>query len=318
MKKIAILTSGGDAPGMNAAIRAAVRTCINSNVEPYVVYDGYKGLVEGRITKVDRRFVSEVLNRGGTIIGTARLNEFKEIECQKKAVKNLNDLGIEGLVVIGGDGTFRGADELCGLGINCIGVAGTIDNDINSSGYTIGFDTALNTIVEAVDKLRDTSSSHHRCTIVEVMGRHCGDLALYSSIACGADILIDPNTEVNEEEMYKDIIRMKEEGRRHVLIIVSENLLNCSELAKKIEENTGFETRANVLGHFQRGGVPTGMDRFRASVLGSEAVKYLLNGETDKMLYLSNKEVKSLSFDEAIKKKTIDYKYLYEVNKIIG
>ena len=318
MKKIAILTSGGDAPGMNAAIRAAVRTCLNNNVEPYVIYDGYKGLVEGRIVKVDRRFVSEVLNRGGTIIGTARLNEFKDEEYQKKAVKNLMDLGIEGVVVIGGDGTFRGANELGDLGIKCMGVAGTIDNDINSPGYTIGFDTALNTIVEAVDKIRDTSSSHHRCTIVEVMGRHCGDLALYSSIACGADILIDPLTGVNEEEMYKDIIRMKEEGRRHVLIIVSENILNCNELAKRIEENTGFETRANVLGHFQRGGVPTGMDRFRASVLGSEAVKYLLNGESDKMLYLSNKEVKSLSFDEAIKGKQIDYKYLYEVNKVIG
>lgn len=318
MKRIGILTSGGDAPAMNAAIRAAVRTCLNSNVEPYVIYDGYKGLVEGKIMKVDRRFVSEVLNRGGTIIGTARLNEFKDIEFQKKAVENLRNLSIEGLVVIGGDGTFRGANELCELGIKCIGVAGTIDNDINSAGYTIGFDTALNTIVEAVDKIRDTSSSHNRCSIVEVMGRHCGDLALYSSIACGADILIDPNTTFNEEEMYKDIIRMKEEGRRHVLIIVSENLLNCQELANKIQDNTGFETRANILGHFQRGGNPTAMDRFRASVLGSEAVKYLLNGESDKMIYLSNKEVKSLPFDDAIKQKVIDYTYLYDVNKMIG
>ena len=318
MKKIGILTSGGDAPGMNAAIRAAVRTCLNNNIEPYVIYDGYKGLVEGKIIKVDRRFVSEVLNRGGTIIGTARLREFNELEIQKKAVENLNELGIDGLLVIGGDGTFRGANELCNLGIKCVGIAGTIDNDINSAGYTVGFDTALNTIVDAVDKIRDTSSSHHRCTIVEVMGRHCGDLALYSSIACGADILIDPNTEFNEEEMYKDIIRMREEGRRHVLIIVSENIMNCSELAKKVEANTGFETRANVLGHFQRGGSPTAMDRFRASVLGSEAIKRLLNGESDKMLYLSNKEVRSLSFDDAIKKKTIDYTYLYDINKVIG
>lgn len=318
MRKIGILTSGGDAPGMNAAIRAAVRTCLNSGVEPYVIYDGYKGLVEGRIVKVDRRFVSEVLNRGGTIIGTARLEEFKNIEVQKKGLENLKELGIEGLVVIGGDGSFRGANELGELGIKCIGVAGTIDNDINSPGYTVGFDTALNTIIDAVDKLRDTSSSHHRCTIVEVMGRHCGDLALYSSIACGADILIDPNTSVNEEEMYKEIISMKEEGRRHVLIIVSENILDTSELAVKIQKNTGFETRANVLGHFQRGGNPTAMDRFRASVLGSEAVKFLMNGESDKMIYLSNKEVKAISFDEAIKKKDIDYTYLYEVNKLIG
>ena len=318
MKKIAVLTSGGDAPGMNAAIRAVVRTCLNSGVEPYVVYDGYKGLVEGRIKKVDRRFVSEIINRGGTIIGTARLKEFNDIEVQKKAISNLNKLGREGLVVIGGDGSFRGAEELCDWGVKCIGVAGTIDNDINSRGYTIGFDTALNTIVEAIDKLRDTSSSHNRCTIVEVMGRHCGDLALYSSIACGADILIDPNTYINEKEMFKEIIKMKEEGRRHVLIVASENVLDCNALAKRIEENTGFETRANILGHFQRGGIPTGMDRFRASVLGCEAVKYLLAGKSDIMLYLSNKEVKSLSLQEAVQKKKIEYTYLYEVNKVIG
>ena len=318
MKKIAVLTSGGDAPGMNAAVRAVVRTCLNSGIEPYVINDGYKGLVEGKIKKVNRRFVSEVLNRGGTIVGTARLKEFTELEVQQKAVNNLQELGIEGMVVIGGDGSFRGAIDLGKLGVNCIGVAGTIDNDINSSGYTVGFDTALNTIVEAIDKIRDTSSSHHRCSIVEVMGRHCGDLALYSSIACGADILIDPNTVVDEEKMYKDIIRMKEEGRRHVLIVVSENVLDCNELAKRIEENTGFETRANVFGHFQRGGVPTAMDRFRASVLGCEAVKYLMEGKRNIMIYLENKQIRSLSLEEAVEKKTIDYKHLYEVNKVIG
>ncbi len=318
MQKIAVLTSGGDAPGMNAAIRAVVRTCLNKGIKPYVIYDGYKGLVEGKIKEVNRRFVSEILNRGGTIIGTARLKEFVDIEIQKKAATNLKNLGIDGLVVIGGDGSFRGASDLCKLGIKCIGIAGTIDNDINASGYTIGFDTALNTIVEAVDKIRDTSSSHHRCSIVEVMGRHCGDLALYSSIACGADILIDPNTNLDEKKMYEEIIKMKEEGRKHVLIIVSENILDCNELAKKIEQNTGFETRANVLGHFQRGGTPTGMDRFRASVLGSEAVKYLLDGKSNISLYLTNKEVKVVSFDVAVEKKVINYKYLYEVNKVIG
>lgn len=318
MKKIAVLTSGGDAPGMNAAIRAVVRNCLNCNVEPYIVVDGYKGLVENKIKKVDRRFVSEVLNRGGTIIGTARLNEFAELEYQQKAYDNLKKLGIEGLVVIGGDGSFRGAIDLCKLGVQCIGVAATIDNDINSSGYTVGFDTALNTIVEAIDKIRDTSSSHHRCSIVEVMGRNCGDLALYSSIACGADILIDPNTEMNEEEMYRDIIKMKNEGRRHVLIVVSENVLDSNELAKKIEENTGFETRANVFGHFQRGGVPTAMDRFRASVLGCEAVKCLMEGKTNIILYLENKQIKNVSLEKAVQKKNINYEYLYEINKIIG
>lgn len=318
MKKIGIITSGGDAPGMNPAIRAAVRTCLNNGVEPYVIYDGYKGLVEGKIIKADRRFVSEVLNRGGTIIGTARLKEFTDKAVQEKGYNNLKNLGIEGLVIVGGDGSFRGAKELSEFGIKCIGVAGTIDNDINADGYTIGFDTALNTIVEAVDKIRDTSSSHHRCSIVEVMGRHCGDLALYGSIACGADILITEETGYDLEFMYKDIIRMKEEGRKHVLIIISENILDCHELAKKIEANTGLETRANILGHFQRGGTPTAMDRFRASVLASEAVKYLLAGKNKEMLYLENKEVKSISLDEAIKKKKVAYSYLYDVNKIIG
>ena len=318
MKKIAVLTSGGDAPGMNPAIRAVVRTCLNNKIEPYVVYDGYKGLVEGKIIKANRRSVSEVLNRGGTIVGTARLKEFTDIEVQKKAVSNLKELGIDGMVVIGGDGSFRGAKDLCALGVKCIGIAGTIDNDINADGYTIGFDTALNTIVDAVDKIRDTSSSHHRCSIVEVMGRHCGDLALYSSIACGADILITADTGFDKEEIYKDIIKMKDEGRRHVLVVVSENVLDSKELAKEIEENTGFETRANILGHFQRGGVPTAMDRFRASVLGYEAVKYLLDGKSGEMIYLSNKEIKSISLDEAVQKKVNTYSYLYDVNKVIG
>ena len=318
MKKIAVLTSGGDAPGMNPAIRAVVRTCLNSKVEPYVVYDGYKGLVEGKIIKANRRSVSEVLNRGGTIIGTARLKEFTDVEVQKKAVANLNELGIDGLVVIGGDGSFRGAKDLTKFGIKCVCAAGTIDNDINADGYTIGFDTALNTIVEAVDKIRDTSSSHHRCSIVEVMGRHCGDLALYSSIACGADILITADTGYNKEEIYKDIIKMKDEGRRHVLVVVSENVLDSKELAKDIEENTGFETRTNILGHFQRGGVPTAMDRFRASVLGYQAVKLLLEGKSGIMIYLSNKEIKSISLDEAVQKKVNTYSYLYDVNKVIG
>ena len=318
MKKIAVLTSGGDAPGMNAAIRAVVRTCLNNKVEPYVIYDGYKGLLENKIVKADRRFVSEVLNRGGTIIGTARLKEFTETEIQKKAVNNLKQLGIEGLVVIGGDGSFRGAKDLCDLGVKCICIAGTIDNDINAEGYTIGFDTALNTIVEAVDKIRDTSSSHHRCSIVEVMGRHCGDLALYSSIACGADILITADTGVDKEKIYQDIIKMKEEGRRHVLVMVSENVLDCKALAKDIEQNTGFETRANILGHFQRGGVPTGMDRFRASVLGSASVKFLLEDKSNMMIYLSNKDVKSLPIEKAVEKKVLSYGHLYDVNKVIG
>lgn len=318
MKKVAILTSGGDAPGMNACLRAAVRTALNKGIEPYVVYDGYKGLVEGKILQVHRRFVSEVLNRGGTIIGTARLDEFREIKVREKAISNLHNLGINDLVVIGGDGSFRGALDLSNMGLNCVGVCATIDNDINAPGYTIGFDTALNTIVECIDKIRDTSSSHNRCSIVEVMGRHCGDLALYSSIACGADILIDPNTGCNLDSIIEDIKRMKHEGRKHVIIVVSENLLDVKELAKQIEAATGFETRATVLGHLQRGGTPSAMDRVTASVLGYSAIELLEKKEYDNMVYFLNGHVHKLKLEDVVKSKKIEYIELYKVNEMIG
>ena len=318
MKKVAILTSGGDAPGMNACLRAAVRTALNKDIEPYVVYDGYKGLVEGKILQVHRRFVSEVLNRGGTIIGTARLDEFKEQKFKEKAISNLHNLGINDLIVIGGDGSFRGASELTDMGLNCVGLCASIDNDINSSGYTIGFDTALNTIVECIDKIRDTSSSHTRCSIVEVMGRHCGDLALYSSIACGADILIDANTGFDLDVVVENIKRMKHEGRKHVIIIVSENILDVKQLAKDIESETGFETRATVLGYLQRGGTPSAMDRVTASVLGYSAIEMLENKEYGKMAYFMDNKVSYLDLKEVVKPKVINYKELYKVNEIIG
>ena len=318
MKKVAILTSGGDAPGMNACLRAAVRAALNKGIEPYVVYDGYKGLVEGKILQVHRRFVSEILNRGGTLIGTARLDEFKDVHVREKAVANLNNLGIKDLVVIGGDGSFRGASEISIMGINCVGVCASIDNDINAPGYTLGFDTALNTIVECIDKIRDTSSSHTRCSIVEVMGRHCGDLALYSSIASGADILIDPNTGFDFEKIVEDIKRMKHEGRKHVIIVVSENILDSKQLAKDLEKETGFETRTTILGYLQRGGKPSAMDRVSASVLGCNAIDMLENKEYDKMIYFANNQIYSLPIEEVIKPKEIDYKHLYKVNEIIG
>ena len=318
MKKVAILTSGGDAPGMNACLRAAVRAALNKGIEPYVVYDGYKGLVEGKILQVHRRFVSEVLNRGGTIIGTARLDEFKDVNVREKAVTNLKNLGIKDLIVIGGDGSFRGASELSVMGINCVGVCASIDNDINAPGYTIGFDTALNTIVECIDKIRDTSSSHTRCSIVEVMGRHCGDLALYSSIASGADILIDPITGFDFASIVENIKCMKHEGRKHVIIVVSENILDSKQLAKDIEKETGFETRTTILGYLQRGGTPSAMDRVVASVLGCNAIKMLEEKRYDEMIYFANNEVHSLPINDAIKQKEISYKHLYKVNEIIG
>ena len=318
MKKVAILTSGGDAPGMNACLRAAVRAALNKGIEPYVVYDGYKGLVEGKILQVHRRFVSEVLNRGGTIIGTARLEEFKDIKVREKAITNLYNLGINDLVIIGGDGSFRGAKDLEDMGVNCVGVCATVDNDINAPGYTIGFDTALNTIVGCIDRIRDTSSSHTRCSIVEVMGRHCGDLALYSSLACGADILIDPNTGYDMNVIIENIKRMKHEGRKHVLIVVSENVLNVKDLAKDIEDSTGFETRYTILGHLQRGGVPSAMDRVSASVLGYKSIDMLLEKNYGKMIYFNNNHVSYIPLQDAIKNKKIDYKELYEVNEVIG
>lgn len=318
MKKVAILTSGGDAPGMNACLRAAVRAALNNDIEPYVVYDGYKGLVEGKILEVHRRFVSEILNRGGTIIGTARLDEFKELKVREKAISNLHNLGINDLIVIGGDGSFRGASELGDMGLNCIGVCATIDNDINAPGYTIGFDTALNTIVNCIDRIRDTSSSHTRCSIVEVMGRHCGDLALYSSIACGADILIDPINGYDVEKIIEDVKRMKHEGRKHVIIVASENILNVKELAKNIEEVTGFETRATVLGYLQRGGTPSAMDRVTASILGYSSIDMLMKKEYGKMVYFVNNHVESKELSEVVKSKNVDYTELYKVNEIIG
>ena len=227
-------------------------------------------------------------------------------------------MGIHDLIVIGGDGSFRGAKELSVMGINCVGVCATVDNDINAPGYTIGFDTALNTIVECIDKIRDTSSSHTRCSIVEVMGRHCGDLALYSSIASGADILIDANTGFDFDVIVEDIKRMKHEGRKHVIIVVSENILDSKQLAKDLEKATGFETRTTILGYLQRGGKPSAMDRVAASVLGYNAIDMLSNKEYDKMIYFLNNHIYSLPLDEAIKVKEIDYKHLYKVNEIIG
>ena len=318
MKRLAIITSGGDAPGMNACLRAVVRGCLNSGIEPFVVYDGYKGLVEGKILQVHRRFVSEILNRGGTIIGTARLPEFTEFEVREKAISNLKSLGINDLVVIGGDGSFRGAIDLENMGLNVIGICGTIDNDINCSGYTIGFDSALNTIVDCIDKIRVTSSSHTRCSIVEVMGRHCGDLALYASLACGADILIDANTGFDFDKIVEDVKRMKHEGRKHVIIVVSENILDVHEFAKNVEKATGFESRATILGHLQRGGVPSAMDRVTGSILGYKAIELLTNKESGKMVYFLDNHVYTKPLGEVVKPREINYMDLYKINEIIG
>ncbi|ATZ16213.1 6-phosphofructokinase [Entomoplasma freundtii] len=279
LRKIGILTSGGDAPGMNAAVAAIIKTGIAKGLEVYVVEDGYKGLVNGCIQKADIAFASEIQSRGGTAIGSARLPEFQELAVREKAVMNLKKFGIEALVVIGGDGSYMGAQRLTEMGINCIGLPGTIDNDIVSSDYTIGFDTALNTIVEAIDRIRDTMQSHNRCDVVEVMGNKCGDLALYAGLATGAEIISTSEDKLSEETIVSQVKKLSEASKRSVIVLVSEKLYpDVHSLAKKIEEASGYITRATVLGHIQRGGTPSAMDRYLATTMGIFAVEELLKG----------------------------------------
>ncbi len=301
VKRIGVLTSGGDAPGMNAAIRAVVRVANSANIEVYGIYDGYRGLVEGYIEPLTRSDVSDILDRGGTILGSARLPEFKDEKVQKAGIHQLKKRGIEALVVIGGDGSYRGALALSQAGINCIGLPGPIDNDISSTDFTIGFDTALHTVVEAVDKLRDTSSSHHRCSVVEVMGNRCGDLALWAGIACGAEIVVTAQTGFEETEVLE---RLKEfdvvKKKRHAIVIISEKITDVDAFAKKVSLNTGFSGRATVLGHVQRGGSPTPQDRVLASRMGEKAVDLLIQGIGGQCVGIKDNQIISVPIEEAL------------------
>ena len=301
MTKIAILTSGGDAPGMNAAIRAVVRSALVEGFETYVVYDGYKGLYEGKIKQVERYFVSEIINRGGTIIGTARLPQFVNLDVQETSANNLKKLGIKNLVVIGGDGSYRGALALSKFGIKCVCLPGTIDNDLSSTDFTIGFDTALNTIIEAVDKLRDTSSSHQRCSIIEVMGRNCGDLALYSGIAAGAELILSSERVMTKEMILNELIQAKSEGKRHEIVIVSEKLFDVNKLAEEIEQKVGMEARATILGHLQRGGKPSAFDRVLASRMGSRAVEAFESCYSSCCIGIKNNQVVVMDLETSLK-----------------
>jgi 6-phosphofructokinase 1 len=278
IKKIWILTSRGDAPGMNAAIRCVVRTALGAGLEMYGIYDGYLGLYEDRIVKLERSSVSDVINRGGTFLGSARFPEFKEVAIREKAIENLNKHGIEALVVIGGDGSYMGAKKLTEMGYPCIGLPGTIDNDIAGTDYTIGYLTALNTVIDAIDRLRDTSSSHQRISIVEIMGRHCGDLTLMAAIAGGCEYIITPETGMDMDELIKNLQDGISKGKKHAIIALTELMMDANELAKKIRAETGRETRATVLGHIQRGGRPTAFDRVLASRMGNYAVHLLMEG----------------------------------------
>ena len=300
MKKIAVLTSGGDAPGMNAAIRAVVRTALSKGIEVMGVQRGYSGLINGELFSMDRTSVSDIIQRGGTILRTARCPEFKNEEVRKKAAKILQAYGVEALVVIGGDGSFTGAKLLSKLGIKTIGLPGTIDNDLAYTDFTLGFDTALNTIVDAINKIRDTSTSHERVSIVEVMGRNCGDLALYAGIAGGAESVIVPELDFDKDELCRTIMEGKNNGKMHNLIILAEGVGGAFELAKEVEEVTGIETRATVLGHIQRGGSPTATDRVLASRMGARAIEVLLEGKTSRVIGIRDNKIIDQDIDEAL------------------
>lgn len=303
IKKIAILTSGGDAPGMNAAVRVCIRAGLFYGKEMYVIYDGFKGLVDGDIHQVNKDFTADIINRGGTILRSYRLPEFINEEVQLKAVQQLRDYEIDAVIGIGGDGTYRGLAALKKHGINVIGIPGTIDNDVASTDYTIGFITALNTICDCIDKIKDTSSSHQRCSVIEVMGRHCGDLAMFSSIAEAAEMTITYDYQVEESVLFRKLRKLKAQKKSHAIVVVSENLLDVNELAKRIEKETGFETRAEVLGRLQRGGSPSAFDRILASRLGSFAIESLNKGIAGIAVGWVKSETIGIPIEEAIEMK---------------
>ncbi len=314
VRKIGVLTSGGDAPGMNAAIRSVTRIALNNGIEGGGSHDGYRGLLEESFEPMTRQSVSEILNRGGTKLGSARLPEFREDEVQDQCIKNLNRAGIDALVVIGGDGSYRGALALTRKGINCIGLPGTIDNDIAGTDFTIGFDTALRTCVENVDKLRDTSSSHHRCSIVEVMGNHCGDLALYTAVSCGAEMVITPETGYDELEVLERLRYLGSAVKKnHAIVIISEKICDVEELAKKVSLNTNFSGRATVLGHIQRGGSPTPTDRMLASRMGEKAVDLLMEGIGGHCVGIIDNHITSVPISEALERPRASRKQLYRL-----
>lgn len=313
MKKIGILTSGGDAPGMNAAIRAVVRTALVNNIEVVGIHKGYLGLHEGEIFPMDRGSVSDIIQKGGTILKTARFPEFAQPEVREKAAQVLKIYGIEGLVVIGGDGSFRGAKGLAELGIKTIGIPGTIDNDLGYTDRTIGFDTAQNTVIDAINKIRDTSSSHQRVSVVEVMGRDCGDLALYAGLAGGATTILVPEKKFTKEEIIKTVMDGKRQKKHHNLVVIAEGVGNSDEIAKEIEEISGIETRLTVLGHIQRGGAPSAYDRILASRMGHRAVELLMEGKSARVIGTVKGEIVDYDIHEALTIKRPFNEKLYQI-----
>lgn len=318
-KKIAVLTSGGDAPGMNAAVRAVVRSGIAKGMDVYGVYRGYNGLLNGDVEQMNLRSVSEIIGNGGTMLYTARSEEFKTLEGQKKAAKHCADLGITGVVVIGGDGSFMGARALTNAGVNCIAIPGTIDNDIACTEYTVGFDTAMNTAVNMIDKIRDTAQSHDRCSIVEVMGRRCGDIALQVGIATGATAILVPEVPFDvEKDVISRIIDTQKTGKKHFVIVVAEGVGGVSDLAKYIEKRLGIESRATILGHVQRGGTPTLRDRVVASLMGHKAVDLLDAGFGNRVVAMKDGDIVDYDITEALEMPRVFDERLYNIAKVVS
>ena len=319
VKTIGVLTSGGDAPGMNAAIRAVVRVAINKGLKVKGIMRGYAGLLDEEIVDMDTTSVSDIISKGGTILYTARCMEFTTPEGQQKGADICRKHGIDGLVVIGGDGSYRGAQAMSRHGINTIGIPGTIDLDISCTDYTIGFDTAVNTAMQAIDKVRDTSSSHERCSIIEVMGRNAGFIALWCGVANGAeDILLPEKYDYNEQNIINNIIRNRKKGKTHHLIINAEGIGHSTSMAKRIEAATGIETRATILGYMQRGGSPTCKDRYYASIMGAYAADILCAGSSNRVVAYRHGEFVDYDIEEALAMQKSISEYEYEISRMLA
>ncbi|MDO5713008.1 MAG: 6-phosphofructokinase [Tissierellia bacterium] len=318
MKKIAVLTSGGDSPGMNAAIRSIVRTGIFEDMIIYGVQGGYQGLINGDLMELNIASVADIIQRGGTILGTSRSDEFETEEGLKKAMNILSVYGIEGLIVLGGDGSFRGALELSRLGMTVIGIPCTIDNDLGYTDYTIGFFTAVSTVTDAINKIRDTSSSHGRANVVEVMGRSCGDIALYAGIAGGAESIVVPEKTFTNEQVAKKTLEGKKRGKRHHIIVVAEGVGKPYEIAKDVTDITGIDTRVTILGYIQRGGAPNVTDRIMATAMGHEAVMLLCQNVGNCAMGVKNNEVFSMDLEKALEVPKSFNEDLYEVLKVVS
>lgn len=318
VKTIGVLTSGGDAPGMNAAIRAVVRTAINKGLKVKGIMRGYAGLLQEEIVDMNSLSVADIIGRGGTVLYTARCPEFTTAEGQKKGAEICRKHGIDGLVVIGGDGSFKGAGKLSALGINTVGLPGTIDLDIACTDYTIGFDTAVNTAMDAIDRVRDTSTSHERCSIIEVMGRNAGYIALWCGLANGAeDILLPERYDGNEQELIDRIIENRKRGKKHHIIINAEGIGHSVSMARRIEAATGIETRATILGYMQRGGAPTCKDRVYASIMGAKAVELLCKGKSNRVVAYKNGEYVDYDIQEALNMKKDVSEEQYHISKML-